>query len=174
VSERFKEHAWKACVGETRPWVRIPPSPPYLCKAHPLILSPSVLQKAAFFMAIVGPCIPHFSRALRDQRNEDGFTNDRLLRLLADYAWNLTEAGRRRDPVEALFHLLEEHLAHQDVLAQPLSRLSASLSPISHKCVRAVSSTTLWLRFIFRMVHAWRESTLLGTYGHTAWWPLLA
>src|SRR6202046_4738449 len=30
VSERFKEHAWKACVGETQPWVRIPPSPPYL------------------------------------------------------------------------------------------------------------------------------------------------
>src|SRR5580765_3172544 len=29
VSERFKEHAWKACVGETRPWVRIPPSPPF-------------------------------------------------------------------------------------------------------------------------------------------------
>ena len=30
VSERFKEHAWKACVGEILPWVRIPPSPPYL------------------------------------------------------------------------------------------------------------------------------------------------
>ncbi len=29
VSERFKEHAWKACVGETQPWVRIPPSPPF-------------------------------------------------------------------------------------------------------------------------------------------------
>jgi hypothetical protein len=29
VSERFKEHAWKACVGETLPWVRIPPSPPF-------------------------------------------------------------------------------------------------------------------------------------------------
>jgi hypothetical protein len=27
VSERFKEHAWKACVLETVPWVRIPPSP---------------------------------------------------------------------------------------------------------------------------------------------------
>src|SRR5712692_1074342 len=29
VSERLKEHAWKACVGETQPWVRIPPSPPF-------------------------------------------------------------------------------------------------------------------------------------------------
>jgi hypothetical protein len=24
----LKEHAWKACVGEILPWVRIPPSPP--------------------------------------------------------------------------------------------------------------------------------------------------
>ena len=28
VTEWLKEHAWKACVGETLPWVRIPPSPP--------------------------------------------------------------------------------------------------------------------------------------------------
>ena len=27
MSEWFKEHAWKACVLETVPWVRIPPSP---------------------------------------------------------------------------------------------------------------------------------------------------
>ena len=30
VSERPKEHAWKACVGVTLPRVRIPPSPPGL------------------------------------------------------------------------------------------------------------------------------------------------
>ena len=29
VSERLKEHAWKACVRETVPGVRIPPSPPH-------------------------------------------------------------------------------------------------------------------------------------------------
>src|SRR5208283_4141246 len=34
VSERFKEHAWKACVGEILPWVRIPPSPPSNSHAH--------------------------------------------------------------------------------------------------------------------------------------------
>src|SRR3984893_11580783 len=34
VSERFKEHAWKACVGEILPWVRIPPSPPYSAAAY--------------------------------------------------------------------------------------------------------------------------------------------
>ena len=28
MSEWLKEHAWKACVGETPPWVRIPLSPP--------------------------------------------------------------------------------------------------------------------------------------------------
>ena len=30
MSEWLKEHAWKACVGETLPWVRIPLSPPAL------------------------------------------------------------------------------------------------------------------------------------------------
>jgi malonyl-CoA decarboxylase len=68
--------------------------------------------------------LPHFSRALRDQRNEDGFTHNRLLRLLTDYAPNLTAAARRRDPVEALFCLLEEPLANRDVLTQPLERLA--------------------------------------------------
>jgi hypothetical protein len=28
VSERPKEHASKACVGESPPWVQIPPAPP--------------------------------------------------------------------------------------------------------------------------------------------------
>ncbi len=28
VSERLKEHAWKACSREIVTWVRIPPSPP--------------------------------------------------------------------------------------------------------------------------------------------------
>jgi len=68
--------------------------------------------------------LPNFSRALRDQKNEEGFTHARLLRLLADHARNLTAAGGRRDPVEALFHLLEQPLAHRGVLAQPLQRLA--------------------------------------------------
>src|SRR5580692_10792760 len=68
--------------------------------------------------------LPHFSQALRDQQNENGFTHDRLLRLLADDARALTTAGRRRDPVEALFHLLEQPLAHREILARPLERLA--------------------------------------------------
>jgi hypothetical protein len=30
MAEWLKAHAWKACVRETVPWVRIPLSPPYL------------------------------------------------------------------------------------------------------------------------------------------------
>jgi malonyl-CoA decarboxylase len=56
------------------------------------------------------------------------------LRLLADHARNLTAAGGRRDPVEALFHLLEQPLAHRDILAQPLQRLAlAYLTQVRQK-----------------------------------------
>ncbi len=68
--------------------------------------------------------LPRFSRALRDTRNEDGFTPGRLSRLLADYATPLTEASGRVDPVEGLFLLLEEPVAYRDVLAGPLRRLA--------------------------------------------------
>src|SRR5262245_35277563 len=34
MSEWLKEHAWKACVGETLPWVRIPLSPPAFAHRH--------------------------------------------------------------------------------------------------------------------------------------------
>jgi malonyl-CoA decarboxylase len=78
--------------------------------------------------------LPNFSRALRDQKNEEGFTHARLLRLLADHARNLTAAGGRRDPVEALFQLLEQPLAHREVLAQPLQRLAlAYLTQVRQK-----------------------------------------
>ena len=32
MAEWLKAHAWKACVRETVPWVRIPLSPPYPCR----------------------------------------------------------------------------------------------------------------------------------------------
>src|SRR5262249_48634994 len=31
MAEWLKAHAWKACVRETVPWVRIPLSPPWIC-----------------------------------------------------------------------------------------------------------------------------------------------
>src|SRR5688572_3981964 len=47
MSEWLKEHAWKACVGETLPWVRIPLSPPasYRC-GHLRIISRSKVPAA--------------------------------------------------------------------------------------------------------------------------------
>ena len=68
--------------------------------------------------------LPNFSQALQDQKNEEGFTHHRLSRLLAGHARNLVAAGGRRDPVEALFRLLEQPLAHREVLAQPLVLLA--------------------------------------------------
>jgi malonyl-CoA decarboxylase len=68
--------------------------------------------------------LPLFSQALRDQRNENGFTHDRLSRLLADHGPKLNQAARRRDPIEALFHLLEKPLANRNVLTKPLERLA--------------------------------------------------
>jgi hypothetical protein len=38
VSEWLKEHAWKACVGVTLPWVRIPPSPPHYISIIPQLI----------------------------------------------------------------------------------------------------------------------------------------
>jgi len=78
--------------------------------------------------------LPNFSAALRDQGNEDGFTRDRLLRLLAGYDRDLLAAGGGSDPVEALFHLLEEPLEHREVLAGPLQRLAlAYLTQVRQK-----------------------------------------
>jgi len=68
--------------------------------------------------------LPRFAQALRERENEEGFTRERLERLLADFARELTGAARRRDPVEALFHLLEHPTAHRAALAAPLERLA--------------------------------------------------
>src|SRR6202521_1558684 len=68
--------------------------------------------------------LPYLSRALRDHENEHGFTRDRLSRLLANHAGNLAAAAGDRDPVDALFHLLEQPLVHRAILAQPLERLA--------------------------------------------------
>ena len=55
MSERFKEHAWKACVGETQPWVQIPPSPPFALAAAGLKVQP--YWPALFLKAIQGRSI---------------------------------------------------------------------------------------------------------------------
>ena len=68
--------------------------------------------------------LPTFSRALQDYRSEGGFTRERLARLLADDGAALMHAARRRDPVEALFLLLEKPMANRIVLTRPLERLA--------------------------------------------------
>jgi malonyl-CoA decarboxylase len=77
--------------------------------------------------------LPRFARALREHENEEGFTRERLARLLADFTRELTGAARRRDPVEALFHLLEQPLAHRGVLAAPLERLALAYLTRTHQ-----------------------------------------
>src|SRR3984893_13956031 len=68
--------------------------------------------------------LPRFSQALHDSGNEDGFTHERLSRLLVEFARELMTAAKRRDPVDAFLHLLEHPLAHREVLSAPLERVA--------------------------------------------------
>jgi malonyl-CoA decarboxylase len=68
--------------------------------------------------------LPRFAEALRDHTNEEGFTRERLSALLADFSRDLTAAAKRRDPVDALFQLLERPLGHRQILSAPLERLA--------------------------------------------------
>jgi malonyl-CoA decarboxylase len=77
--------------------------------------------------------LPRFARALRDHEDENGFTRERLSRLLADFARELSAAAKRRDPVEALFDLLEHPLAHREVLSAPLERLALAYVTKAHQ-----------------------------------------
>jgi len=77
--------------------------------------------------------LPRFARALRDDKDEKGFTRERLSRLLADFARELSAAAKRRDPVEALFDLLEHPLAHREVLSAPLERLALAYLTKAHQ-----------------------------------------
>ncbi|MBZ5523143.1 MAG: malonyl-CoA decarboxylase [Acidobacteriia bacterium] len=73
--------------------------------------------------------LPHFSRALNSAKDgtknaEPGFTRDRLSRLLADFATDLTRDAGVSDPVDALFELLGNPVEHQKALTAPLRRLA--------------------------------------------------
>jgi malonyl-CoA decarboxylase len=77
--------------------------------------------------------LPRFFETLHDQ-NEDGFTRERLSRLLDDYAGDLTAAAEGRDPVDAFFYLVKDPLSHREVLAAPLQRLAfAYLTQVRRK-----------------------------------------
>jgi malonyl-CoA decarboxylase len=77
--------------------------------------------------------LPRFAVALRDNENEGGFTRARLSLLLADFSRELTSAAKRRDPVEAFFHLLEQPVLHRQVLSAPLERLALAYLTRAHQ-----------------------------------------
>ena len=68
--------------------------------------------------------LPRFSQVLGDNQNLDGFTRERLSRLLADYAEELTSATHEHDPVEAFLQLLQMPVANRKILTAPLERLA--------------------------------------------------
>jgi malonyl-CoA decarboxylase len=67
--------------------------------------------------------LPNLARALQNQ-SEDGFTRDRLSRLLSDHSQALAAAGGRSDPVEAFFAMLKQPVANREALAKPLERIA--------------------------------------------------
>jgi malonyl-CoA decarboxylase len=76
--------------------------------------------------------LPRFARALQDNRNADGFTRERLSRLLADYAEELTSAAHQHDPVDAFLHLLQTPVANRQILTAPLERLALAYLTLAH------------------------------------------
>jgi malonyl-CoA decarboxylase len=84
------------------------------------------------YYATLSP-LPRFALALRDNENEGGFTRARLSLLLADFSRELTSAAKRRDPVEAFFHLLEQPVLHRQVLSAPLERLALAYLTRAHQ-----------------------------------------
>jgi malonyl-CoA decarboxylase len=74
--------------------------------------------------------VPLLSRALNQQSDENGFTRERLARLLRDFAPDLTRAAElarasdESDAVDALFRLLKDPAKYRDVLGAPLRRLT--------------------------------------------------
>ena len=77
--------------------------------------------------------LPYLARALQNQADENGFTRERLSRLLGDYSQQLATAGGRRDPIENLPALLKQPLEHREALAKPLERLALAYLTQQHQ-----------------------------------------
>jgi hypothetical protein len=69
--ERSIRHAWKACVGETLPWVRIPLSPPVL--THPRRILGISYVFAAGLMAERNRVAPWVTHRQKPAEYDDGF-----------------------------------------------------------------------------------------------------
>ncbi len=70
--------------------------------------------------------LPGFARAVIAQENPDGFTRERLARLMKEFAADLTAEAGLADPVEAVIQLLKEPAAHQQGLTAPLRRMAVA------------------------------------------------
>jgi malonyl-CoA decarboxylase len=68
--------------------------------------------------------VPLFSRGITRHRDNDGFNQARMSRLLADFAVDLKRESGTNDPVEGFYQLLNDPIAHQKVLSPPLRRLA--------------------------------------------------
>src|SRR5207245_10135947 len=68
VSERLKELASKASVGGTLPWVRIPPSPPYLFFPAYYCILDSLLPPCYRFSSFIWDGVQHGQRIRKVQR----------------------------------------------------------------------------------------------------------
>ncbi len=68
--------------------------------------------------------VPYLARALHARHDANGFTPNRLARLLDDFKQDLERASGQSNAVDALFHLLKDPVSHQKVLAAPLRRLT--------------------------------------------------
>jgi len=78
--------------------------------------------------------LPRFARAVNEARsgkpNPNGFTRERLARLLDDFGPSMAAATRKRDPLDAFFNLLDRArekppaMVGRHVLAAPLQRLA--------------------------------------------------
>jgi malonyl-CoA decarboxylase len=84
---------------------------------------------------------PRFARALSEAKNgtdnKNGFTHERLVRLLEDFAPSLSTATKKRDPAEAFFQLLQKPVENRHALAAPLKRVAlAYLTQVREKSAR--------------------------------------
>ena len=68
MAERFKAHAWKACIGETLSWVRIPFSPPLISNLKIAFSQKNLKIENFFKKSDIIPDNPHLFKlkAIRD------------------------------------------------------------------------------------------------------------
>ena len=87
MAEWLKAHAWKACLGETLTWVRIPLSPPYSlnCREIPPFFPPKYAKYA------------HLSRLFLSKPDR----RERTAQLSTGPLSRLFSAGQMRSPVSS-------------------------------------------------------------------------